>query len=39
MIFYCPENTRYRVIETLLRFGGEVKQYTFTKNGLSTWVV
>jgi D-glycero-alpha-D-manno-heptose-7-phosphate kinase len=39
MIFYCPKNTRYRVIETLLRFGGEVKQYTFTKNGLSTWVV
>jgi len=39
MIFYCPENTRYRVIETILRFGGEVKPYTFTQNGLSTWAV
>ena len=39
MIFYCPGNTRYNVIETLRQFGGEVKQYTFTKNGLSSWAV
>lgn len=39
MIFYCPGNTRYKVIETLQQFGGEIKQYTFTKNGLSTWAV
>lgn len=39
MIFYCPGNTRYKVIDTLGQFGGEVKQYTFTKNGLRTWVV
>lgn len=39
MIFYCPGNARYRVIEALSRLGGEVRQYTFTKNGLGTWSV
>lgn len=39
MIFYCPGNTRYRVIEELKKFGGEVKNYTFTKYGLSSWNV
>ncbi|MBG9378385.1 dehydrogenase [Panacibacter sp. DH6] len=37
MIFYCPGNSRYKVIETLNKFGGEVKPYRFTKEGLSTW--
>jgi len=37
MIFYCPGNSRHNVIEELKKFGGEVKNYTFTKNGLSTW--
>jgi D-glycero-alpha-D-manno-heptose-7-phosphate kinase len=39
MIFYCPGNTRYRVMETLRSFGGEVKNYQFTQQGLSTWSV
>jgi D-glycero-alpha-D-manno-heptose-7-phosphate kinase len=39
MIFYCPGNTRYTVIDTLLKFGGEVKKYSFTKYGLTTWCV
>lgn len=39
MIFYCPGNSRYNVIEALQKFGGEVKQYSFTKYGLSTWSV
>ncbi len=39
MIFYCPGNTHHAVIEELKRFGGEVKNYTFTKHGLSTWNV
>ncbi len=37
MIFYCPENTHHAVEEALLKFGGEVKNYTFTKHGLQTW--
>jgi D-glycero-alpha-D-manno-heptose-7-phosphate kinase len=39
MIFYCPGNTRHAVIETLNDFGGEVKQYSFTKYGLTSWSV
>lgn len=39
MSFYCPGNTRYDVIEALHPFGGEVKQYSFTKYGLTTWSV
>ncbi|MFT3701793.1 MAG: dehydrogenase [Agriterribacter sp.] len=39
MSFYCPGNTRYKVVETLQQFGGEVKQYGFTKYGLTTWSV
>jgi D-glycero-alpha-D-manno-heptose-7-phosphate kinase len=38
MIFYCPGNTRHAVIETLNNFGGQVRQYSFTKYGLTTWV-
>ncbi len=38
MIFYCPGNSCYVVKETLLQFGGEVKNYTFTKYGLRSWV-
>jgi D-glycero-alpha-D-manno-heptose-7-phosphate kinase len=39
MIFYCPGNTRHAVIETLNNFGGEVKKYSFTKYGLTSWTV
>lgn len=39
MIFYCPENSRYKVIEAIEKFGGKVKRYTFTKEGLSTWTI
>jgi D-glycero-alpha-D-manno-heptose-7-phosphate kinase len=37
MTFYCPLNTRYTVMETLKNFGGEIKPYQFTKQGLTTW--
>ncbi len=37
MIFYCPANTHHAVVEELKQFGGEVKNYTFTKYGLTTW--
>jgi D-glycero-alpha-D-manno-heptose-7-phosphate kinase len=39
MIFYCPGNTRYAVIEALLKFGGEVKKYSFIKCGLTSWSI
>jgi D-glycero-alpha-D-manno-heptose-7-phosphate kinase len=37
MIFYCPGNTRHAVIKTLNTFGGTVRNYSFTKYGLTTW--
>ena len=37
MIFYCPANTRFKVIETLESFGGYCKNYQFTKYGLTSW--
>lgn len=39
MIFYCPFNTRYKVIETLESFGGYCKNYQFTAHGLTSWTV
>jgi D-glycero-alpha-D-manno-heptose-7-phosphate kinase len=39
MIFYCPGNTRYTVMNALKSFGGEFKRYSFTKNGLTTWSI
>ena len=39
MIFYCPGNTRHAVTEALLKFGGEVKKYSFIKYGLTTWCI
>ncbi|MBC7536187.1 MAG: dehydrogenase [Ferruginibacter sp.] len=37
MIFYCPGNTNYAVKDALLKFGGEVKKYSFIKYGLTSW--
>jgi D-glycero-alpha-D-manno-heptose-7-phosphate kinase len=37
MIFYCPGTTRYNVIKTLEKFGGQIKQYRFSNEGLTSW--
>lgn len=39
MIFYCPGISRHAVINTLNTFGGVVRNYSFTKHGLTTWTV
>lgn len=39
MIFYCPGNSCYAVKDALLQFGGEVKNYSFTNDGLRSWTV
>lgn len=39
MTFYCPVNTRYKVIETLENLGGYCKNYQFTNYGLTTWTI
>lgn len=37
MIFYCPDISKYKVMESLGKFGGYFKEYQFTKHGLTTW--
>ncbi len=39
IFFYCPGNTRNRVVESLARFGGQAKRYEFTGKGLTTWTM
>ncbi|MFH1295822.1 MAG: dehydrogenase [Bacteroidota bacterium] len=39
MFFYCPGNTRSKVIEALKKFGGQTKRYEFTAKGLTTWTI
>jgi D-glycero-alpha-D-manno-heptose-7-phosphate kinase len=40
MFFYCPGNTCYKVAEALIKMGiGEVRQFEFSKKGLTTWTV
>lgn len=39
MIFYCPGNTSYTVKNELKKFGGDIKNYSFTKYGLSSWSI
>ncbi|HSU28856.1 MAG TPA: hypothetical protein VLJ68_10770 [Chitinophagaceae bacterium] len=37
MIFYCPANTKYKVIKSLEKFAGRHQDYQFTEHGLKTW--
>ncbi len=39
MFFYCPGNSRYKVIESLKQFGGYTERYEFTSEGLVTWTL
>ena len=39
MIFYCPGMTRYRVVDALHEFGGEVHHLHFSERGVSTWEI
>lgn len=37
MTFYCQGNTRFKVIDTLKQFGGEIKPYQIVNSGLTAW--
>ena len=39
MIFYCPKNTKNKVIQSLEKFGGHHKNYQFVDHGLKSWTV
>lgn len=37
MLFYCPFQRKHRVADALVALGGEVTEFEFTSNGLTTW--
>lgn len=39
MIFYCPGNAKYTVMQRLERFGGYSRNYQFVEHGLNTWTI
>jgi D-glycero-alpha-D-manno-heptose-7-phosphate kinase len=39
MIFYCPENTKYAVSESLQQFGGVCRNYQFVDHGVTSWSI
>lgn len=39
IFLYCPDCVRYKVIEALSNFGGKVRRFEFTKQGLQTWQI
>lgn len=39
MMFYCPANTKFNVIKSLEKFGGQHRNYQFQENGLQTWTI
>ncbi len=36
-MFYCPNNSRYRVIEELSKLGGEFRRFRYTNIGAESW--
>lgn len=39
LILYCPELTRYNVIDALKGFNGKFENFEFTDKGLTTWTI
>ena len=38
-MFYCPGNSRYKVIEELQKLGGEFRRFRFTNLGAESWTI
>ena len=39
MMLYCPQSTRFNVMNKLNKMGGEFKKYNFVESGLVTWKI
>ncbi|MDR1323696.1 MAG: dehydrogenase [Candidatus Margulisbacteria bacterium] len=37
--FFCPDSTRYNVVQALEKSGKEVKRFNFTDQGVQSWVI
>ncbi len=38
-MFYCPKNSRYKVIDALSKLGGEFRRFRFTNLGAESWTI
>lgn len=38
-MFYCPNTSRYKVIEELSKLGGEFRRFRFTNIGAESWTI
>jgi D-glycero-alpha-D-manno-heptose-7-phosphate kinase len=39
MMFFCPYNSRNKVVKALNAFGGDTKRFEFIEQGLTTWTI
>lgn len=39
MIFYCPGNSKYAVMDAICGFGGYCKNYQFVDHGMTSWTI
>lgn len=39
MIFYCPGNTKFAVMDAICGFGGYCKNYQFVDHGMTSWTI
>jgi D-glycero-alpha-D-manno-heptose-7-phosphate kinase len=39
MMLYCPQSTRFKVMDRLNKMGGEFKKYNFVESGLVSWKI
>lgn len=39
MIFYCPGNSKFAVMEAICGFGGYCKNYQFVDHGMTSWTI
>jgi D-glycero-alpha-D-manno-heptose-7-phosphate kinase len=39
MIFYCPDNTKFKVMDAIGNFGGTCKNYQFVDHGMTSWTI
>jgi D-glycero-alpha-D-manno-heptose-7-phosphate kinase len=39
MFFYCPDMSRFKVIDELLKFDGAARRYEFVHDGVKSWTV
>ena len=39
MMMYCPQNSRYKVMEAIRQFNGRFLPFQFSKKGVRSWKI